>query len=101
MRIKLKAGARLRGLKPEMMFALMVIREVYEELGSEELVITAGTDGVHRDGSLHNTGEGLDIRTRDFNPADRIEAHRLIQHRLRDQYDCVLEATHLHVEHDP
>lgn len=101
MRVKLKAGCRVRGMSPEICFALMVAQAVYAELGSAEFVVTECTGGVHRDGSLHNTGEAVDIRSRTFTHEEKQEAVRLIQHRLRDQYDVVLETTHIHIEHDP
>lgn len=116
---KIKAGVSLRGLAPEMLIADAVVAAVYQELGADELVITSVGDGTHGDHSLHTRDPlrilAIDYRrwtlrrlgAADMDPRvvatidDAPEAARLIQHRLRDQFDVVLEDTHLHVEFDP
>jgi len=109
---KIKAGVSVRGLAPEMLIADAVVAAVYQELGALELVITSIGDGTHGDHSLH-TRDPLRILATDYRRwtlrfetggavNDRApEAARLIQHRLRDQFDVVLESDHLHVEFDP
>ena len=108
---KIKAGVSVRGLAPEMLIADAVVAAVYQELGALELVITSIGDGKHGPHSLH-TRDPLRILAIDYRrwtlrfpnltPSDRApEAQRRIQHRLRDQFDVVLESDHLHVEFDP
>jgi hypothetical protein len=118
---KLKAGVSLAGLAPEMLIADAVVAAVFEELGALELVITSVGDGQHGARSLH-TIDPVRIKAIDYRrwtlqitvegedtPAGRTltiddrapEAARRIAHRLRDQFDVILEATHLHVEFDP
>jgi hypothetical protein len=116
---KLKAGVTLAGLAPEMLIADAVVAAVYQELGAPELVITSVGDGTHGPRSLHTMDpvriKAIDYRrwtlirlgASDTDPRivaeidDAPEAQRLIAHRLRDQFDVVLEDTHLHVEFDP
>jgi hypothetical protein len=111
---KLKRGVELAGLAPEMLIADAIVAAVYQELGAKELVITSVGDGAHGPRSLHTTDPvrikaidyrrwNLDFPKRGPVPAEDLapEAARLIAHRCRDQFDVVLEATHLHVEFDP
>ena len=118
---KLKAGVSLAGIAPEMLIADAVVAAVYAELGAAELVITSVGDGAHGPGSFHTSDPlrikavdyrrwSLQIRTPPAHPLDvdgdtvidnAPEAARRIAHRLRDQFDVVLEDTHLHVEFDP
>ena len=87
---------------------------MYQELGARELVITSVGDGRHGARSLH-TIDPVRIKAIDYrrwtleiqNAATGVredhapEAARQIKHRLRDQFDVVLEPDHLHVEFDP
>jgi len=110
---KIKAGVSLAGLAPEMLIADAVVAAVYQELGALELVITSVGDGRHGPRSLH-TIDPVRVKAIDYRRwtlrfeidggavNDRAaEAARVIQHRLRDQFDIVLESDHLHVEFDP
>ena len=107
---KLKKGVKLKGLTPEMLIADSVVERAYEEAGSAELIITSGVDGVHGPDSLHYKGYALDYRRWSlqkhnaegallYDNAPEVSAK--IKSRLRDQFDVVLEKTHLHVEFDP
>ena len=103
---KIKDGVSVSGLRPEMLLAFDVANEVYEALGVEFCVLTAGVDGEHGRGSLHYVGLAIDTRTRDFpnggNNSDLIDvAVKLIQDRLGKQYDVVRESNHLHIEFQP
>jgi hypothetical protein len=99
--IRLKPGVSIVGIKPEISMALPIIASVYQVFGVDT-VVTAGTDGKHRVGSLHYSGNALDIRTR--NIATAAEKHEMcakIAEALGKDFDVVLESTHLHVEFDP
>lgn len=66
-----------------------------------DVVITSGTDGVHRPGSKHYSGEALDFRRRHWTRAQLHQFVDALRARLGPGYDLVIEPTHLHVEYDP
>lgn len=100
--MEIKPGVKLKGIRPEILVALMVARDVYHVYG-QELVVTCGLDGhENRPQSLHNSGLAVDLRTRIF-PTEtqkRVVADEL-QKKLGDEFDVVLEVDHIHVEFDP
>ena len=59
--MQLKQSAQIRGMRPEMAIALVVIESAFAKQG-EHLVITSGTDGTHMPGSCHYKGLAVDIR---------------------------------------
>lgn len=94
--INIKPGASIRGISPEIALAVAVINSVMQ---GETLTITCCTDGKHRDGSLHYVGHAIDIRSRDMkNPQATANDFRAA---LGDDYDVVVEATHIHIEYQP
>jgi hypothetical protein len=99
--MKFKKGVKLEGVCPEIVAVWHVAEGVYNRLG-EELVITSVCEGKHGPNSLHYSGKATDLRTRVFKSEAYInEAASLIRKRLTDEYDVVVEATHIHVEFDP
>lgn len=106
MRIELKNGVKVKGVKPELLFALMAIDSVFRERGVE-MVVTSITDGKHMQGSLHYVGMAADIRL----PPLSLTQYILRQMRMSlggnpddnrvGEYDVVLENDHIHVEYDP
>ena len=96
--MRLKPGVRALGLKPEILLAIMVAESVFLP---DELVITSITEGRHSRGSEHYTGMAFDARIRDVGKSRAKEITRNIHVGLGDDYDVVLEETHLHVEFDP
>ena len=98
--MQLKQSAQIRGMRPEMAIALVVIESAFAKQG-EHLVITSGTDGTHMPGSCHYKGLAVDIRL----PSNPENASVLVQ-RLKlwlpqSEFDVVLEKDHIHVEFDP
>ena len=91
-----KAGVRL----PPVLQLACVVAEVYAELGAQ-CVITSGTDGKHRQDSLHYKDRALDFRTRHLAPgvAEKIAAR--CRDRLGKDFDIVVEGDHIHGEFDP
>lgn len=74
--------------------------------GAENLVITSGTDGVHKSGSMHAAGWAVDFRTKNLTPAEKHGLRDKVKARLGAAYDAILEDEggpneHLHVERDP
>lgn len=65
-------------------------------------VITSGTDGQHASGSLHYSGDALDLRRWDADAKGVTNSvvSELIWY-LGDDYDVILERDHIHVEFDP
>ena len=107
MSLRIKPGVRLEGLQHQMVIAGGMIAEMCDDY-YVDCVITSGTDGDHKSGSLHNCGRALDFRTRDLtasqgmSSAEVREAFRLhVKLRLGAEFFVFLEPTHLHVEYDP
>ena len=99
--IRFKSGVRLTDLSPQMVFAAMVVDSVYTKHGIMDCVVTSGNDSKHMATSWHYRGRALDFRTRNVPPLHRNSVAQEIGVSLGENYDVVLEATHLHVEFDP
>jgi hypothetical protein len=104
--LNLKKGVKLRGLKPETLAAMLVVRGVYDRLGLTHTV-TSVCDGRHRSDSLHYDGYAFDNRTwadrsgAQISEDDKFELALLIKEALGDEFDVVIESTHIHIEFDP
>lgn len=100
--MKLKAGVKLDGLKPEMFNLIPVIDYVFLNRVMHDCTITSTTDGKHKKGSFHYKGLAIDLRIRDL--ASDVEVRSVYNdlyvalHRL---CDVVLESDHIHVEYSP
>jgi len=98
--MKFKYGVKVKGIKPELLIALVVADTCWKRYG-DELVVTSLTDSKHGNGSLHPSGYGGDLRTRNF-PKNMVEAvAQDLRERLTDEYDVVVESDHIHIEFDP
>lgn len=106
--IVLKAGVRLRGLRPEVVMAALVVAGVYEKYGFS-CTITSAVDGRHMDGSEHYTGLALDFRLNDLSgipPRTRPMIAADVRAALGEDFDVIHEGAgteneHLHIEFDP
>lgn len=101
--ISLKPGVRLFGLRPELLFAIMVAKEVYtsEAIGGE-LVITSVMDGTHSLGSKHYAGCAVDLRTSNLHSGSSGEiVRKRISDALGGDFDVLFEGDHIHIEYDP
>lgn len=99
--LSLKQGVSLRGVQPQVVFAIHVAHAVYAEYGYA-CIVTSCTDGKHSRGSLHYVGYAVDFRTRHIMEDDTKQLIAdLIRQRLGDEYDVVHEPTHIHVEYQP
>jgi hypothetical protein len=98
--MEIKEGVRLQGLQPEMIVALMIAKDVWDDYG-QRITITSATDGPHSDMSLHYCGRALDFRTRYFDEETRPVVYDELVKALGSQYDVVYHSTHIHVEYDP
>lgn len=90
-----------KSLQPQLLLALMVAQKVYDEHGTD-LIITSLNDGKHSKRSLHYAGAAVDLRTFTL-PSEEIKqtVKDKIQARLNQDYDVVLESTHIHIEYQP
>lgn len=92
--LKIKAG-----VTPKNLVIAAAVANVGEILGLG-LVITSGTDGQHKPGSKHYTGEALDIRSFNIPEALRPKVIAHLQARLGSDYQVIVEQDHIHIEWD-
>jgi hypothetical protein len=96
--VSIKPGVRVRGLSNEILLAIMIAESIYRETEGT-MVITSLTDGQHKAGSLHHTGEAVDLRLP--LPVTRLQVISRLKTALGAEYDVVLESDHIHIEYDP
>jgi uncharacterized protein YcbK (DUF882 family) len=85
------------GVTPKNLVIAAAAANVASELGCT-IMITSGTDGVHKVGSFHYTGEALDFRL------PPVPIHLFVaamQQHLGRAYQVIVETDHIHVEYDP
>lgn len=102
--LKFKVGVKLRGLQPQMLVALMVAKQVFDQW-QLDLVVTSANDSEHSTNSLHYAGKAFDLRTKHTGMS------KAVADAIRNQlaplgFDVILEDLggvneHLHVEYDP
>jgi len=98
--VKLKPGVIITGIRPEMTLGIMAAQQVYIDHGVE-FVITSALDSTHSKTSLHYAGAAVDIRTRDMNKSTARLVCDTILNPLPNDFDCILESNHLHLEFQP
>lgn len=85
----------------EMARASGIAASIYAALGVP-FVITSGTDGTHITGSLHYSGNAMDLRRWDLDAKGKTGlAVSQLESALGSNFDVVLESNHIHVEFDP
>lgn len=104
--IALKDGVRIVGLRTEMVAALDVADGVFSQYvpdseSGRHTVVTSGVEGQHSWGSLHYQGAALDFRTRHLSEDEQVAVADEIGRQLGEDFDVVLESTHLHIEFQP
>ncbi len=98
--IKIKHGVNVQGLKPEILLAILIADPMFEAHGVD-CVITSLLEGAHKPGSFHYDGLAVDLRSRELTEGGKISVVTALRNALGDQYDVVLESTHIHIEFDP
>ncbi len=91
-----KKGVSIRGVRSETVLAIQIAAGLWPNL-----VITSVVDGKHSRGSLHYPGAAFDVRTRDRSAASIKRFVARLRRRLTDEFDVVVESTHVHVEFQP
>lgn len=95
-----QGGARILGLRPEIVIGLTIANDVYREFGFD-CIVTAGIDGSHSRGSIHYKGLAVDLRARHIPATEQPKITAKLQERLGDDFDVVFEGDHWHLEFDP
>lgn len=105
MALRLKRGVKLNGVQPELVLGIMVAETVLNDEGYD-LTVTSLLDGTHSAGSLHYAGFAFDLRTWADDAGTQMDDNekQIIAEKLRnalgDEFDVVVESTHIHVEFD-
>tara|TARA_Y100000310_G_scaffold312514_1_gene359886 strand:- start:1701 stop:2024 length:324 start_codon:yes stop_codon:yes gene_type:complete len=66
-----------------------------------EAIITSAVDRKHKRGSKHYSGQAIDLRSGDLDAAQIANLAELLINALGDEFDVVVESTHIHIEYDP
>jgi len=102
----IKRSVELTGIKPELVLAIMVVRDAFVMEGLDT-VVTSVVDSKHSRQSLHYVGYAVDFRiSQDFGEQTASHFAQSIRGKLTPEFDVVLEwgdgtAPHLHVEYQP
>jgi len=99
--MRFKEGIKLAGLRAETVIALTIAADVFRDVANANLVVTEVTGGKHGRGSLHYVGQAADLRSRDLTREQQNNVVLELRERLGENYDVILEPTHIHVEFQP
>ncbi len=101
--LSFKQGVPIYGLVPAILWAL----DQAEAIWPIDLVVTSPMYGdKHSWTSLHNSGNAVDLRSRNLKKEQRISILELLANILGPSYDVVYEKKpgnpgHIHVEYQP
>lgn len=98
--LRLKQGVDLNGIKPELLVGIRVAECVYEA-HNYDLWLTSVNDGKHGRGSLHYVGLAFDCRIHQIPTGIVDQIVTTLKTYLNEQWDVVLEKTHIHIEYQP
>ena len=104
--MKIKSGVSFNGIQPETIMGMLIAETVLREMGFN-FTATSITDGKHRANSLHYAGLAFDVRTWSDMHGNQLhedvkqELARQLRKALGDEWDVVVEATHIHCEFHP
>lgn len=100
--MRIKAGAKLIGLTPQILLAAFIADELWKELhNAENSVLTENSGGEHKKGSLHYSGNAIDLRIWGWTKVQATAARNELAQRLGAEFDVILEKDHIHVEWQP
>jgi len=98
--VQTKQGVSLEGLGTEILSAVDKAAPILEAL-NVPLVVTSATEGKHKKGSKHFSGNAIDIRTRQLAPENQQKVTAELKDALGTDFDVILEKDHIHIEYDP
>ena len=104
--VSLKKGVRLSNLAPQMAVAILIAAGCYGARGVRQLVVTSCNDSKHGWGSLHFSGNAVDLRSKNV-PRGTLDALVMsLKSALGADCDVVLEDRdgdneHIHAEYQP
>lgn len=96
--IRFKPGVKIQGIQPEIVATFPIVESAFSP---KTAVITSAKDGRHRRGSLHYSGNAIDLRTRHLVAGEATKIILLLRQWLTDEYDVLLEKDHIHLEFQP
>ncbi len=98
----IKPGVDVRGVQPEILLARIIAGEIFACYGVA-CIITSGSEGEHKVGSLHPKDQAIDLRIKHMDKRLWPVVAEALSKALGPQYDVILEAKklHIHVEFDP
>ena len=100
--MKAKRGAKFERLRVETWFLLGFVDAVFRAVTGKPAVVTSARDSHEHKRSLHNSGEGIDFRTRHVTKQQARAVYTFLRKWLDPLgFDTVLEPDHIHVEWDP
>lgn len=103
--LEFKKGVRITGVRPEIVLAIQVVEGCFHFFEGTYCVVTSVCEGKHSRTSLHHSGAAVDFRIKHIGgdePELTIECIvEDIRAALTDEFDVVLEKTHIHVEFQP
>lgn len=92
-----KKGISICGLRPELLFGMMIANEVFENM-DELLVITEVVARRSQTWSYHPAGFAFDCRLPEEENVDVLGA--VLRESLGEEWDVVVENNHIHVEYE-
>ena len=98
--MRIKSGAKVNGMRTEILLAINIADKIWSH-HNQELVITEVTGAKHGNGSLHYIGCAFDGHTRYFTDQEKELVAKDLRDALVNQYDVIVEKTHIHVEYQP
>lgn len=101
--VKTKPGVSLHKLKPPILDLLKVTLQVHEKYGYT-MTVTSTFEGKHMKNSLHYQDLAFDSRVWGIPKSDQRQIREDIILALKDKaddYDIVIESSHIHYEYDP
>jgi hypothetical protein len=96
----LRVPVRVLGLRPELLLAICVADGACQKRGYD-CIITSIVEGEHSANSLHYSGCAFDFYVHDMQGGRKQMIYDDIKEALGEDYDVVIEKTHIHVEYQP
>lgn len=98
--VRFKSGVNAFGLHPRVWSTIILTADIIHQTAGKECVVTSLASGRHSAESFHYLLGAADFRTRHLTEEEREGVAARLARKLGNQWDVVLEETHLHVEWD-